>query len=96
MVVDNASTDGTQKRLASSKVSRFCVLQNAQNLGGAGDFEQGARVAVGRCDPDWIVLMDDDARPRTETLARFMLRIAMARRLGRAWFITPMVAFQNA
>jgi len=33
------------------------------NLGGAGGFELGIHVAVETHDPDWVVVMDDDARP---------------------------------
>jgi len=42
-----------------------------QNSGGAGGFEIGMRLAVTRFDPDWIVVMDDDARPHPGALAAF-------------------------
>lgn len=71
VIVDNASTDETAKWLASLSSSRITILQNARNLGGAGGFEQGMRFAVQEFDPDWLVLMDDDARPEPATLAAF-------------------------
>lgn len=71
VVVDNASSDGTGDWLAAQDDARLLVHRNAVNLGGAGGFEAGMRLAVGRLDPDWIVVMDDDARPLPGALAAF-------------------------
>jgi GT2 family glycosyltransferase len=72
LVVDNASTDDTVSWLAGLDDSRLHVLRLAANCGGAGGFERGLREAMARFDPDWCVVMDDDARPRPGTFARFV------------------------
>lgn len=72
VVVDNASDDGTAAWLAAQQDPRLAVLRQRRNLGGAGGFELGMRHAVAAFDPDWLVLMDDDARPEAGALARFM------------------------
>ncbi|MFS4437639.1 glycosyltransferase [Paracoccaceae bacterium GXU_MW_L88] len=64
VIVDNNSTDGTRDWLKSLEDPRVTVIYNEENLGGAGGFEIGLREAVARFDPDWCVVMDDDARPQ--------------------------------
>ncbi|HFQ15451.1 MAG TPA: glycosyltransferase [Rhodobacteraceae bacterium] len=71
VVVDNASGDATAGWLGGQDDARLLVHRLAENLGGAGGFEAGMRAAVDRFDPDWIVVMDDDARPRPGALAAF-------------------------
>lgn len=71
LVVDNASSDGTAAWLAGQDDPRLRVLRLDTNRGGAGGFERGMRAAVADFDPDWIVVMDDDARPAPGALARF-------------------------
>lgn len=72
IVVDNASTDGTGEWLdGQGGTPRLDVIRCETNLGGAGGFETGMRAAVERYDPDWVVVMDDDARPEPGVLARF-------------------------
>lgn len=63
LVVDNASTDGTGDWLAQAQDNRLEVLRLTENTGGAGGFEAGLAAARDRWNPDWCVLMDDDARP---------------------------------
>ena len=72
MVVDNGSTDGSREWLATVSDPRFRLVLSEQNLGGAGGFELGLRRLVAEDDPDWIVLMDDDARPLPGTIERFL------------------------
>lgn len=71
VVVDNASTDGTAAWLAAQDDPRLVRLTSASNIGGAGGFEAGMKQASARFDPDWILVMDDDARPRPGALAAF-------------------------
>ena len=71
VVVDNASDDGTGDWLGTLDAPRLSVLHMARNLGGAGGFEAGMRHAVAAFDPDWLVVMDDDAHPRPGALAAF-------------------------
>ncbi len=71
IVVDNASTDDTPTWLATQDNPRLTVVTLDDNLGGAGGFEAGMAAARDRFDPDWVVLMDDDARPAPGALAQF-------------------------
>ena len=71
VVVNNASTDETAGWLAAQTASRLSVITSAENLGGAGGFEIGMRHACERLEPDWLVVMDDDARPEPACFARF-------------------------
>lgn len=71
LVVNNASDDGTKAWLDAQSDPRLCVHHSAVNGGGAAGFETGMRMAVERFDPDWIVVMDDDARPEPGAIAAF-------------------------
>lgn len=71
VVVDNASTDGTGAWLAAQTDPRLTVLTSEANIGGAGGFERGMRHAVEAFDPDWIVVMDDDASPSDGAISAF-------------------------
>lgn len=74
VVVDNASTDGTGTWLAAQGDPRLTVLALPENRGGAGGFEAGMAHLVGDDDPDWILLLDDDAWPAAGALGRFAAR----------------------
>ena len=69
LVVDNASTDGTAEMLAAREGVE--VLRLPENRGGAGGFEAGLHALRDRGDLDWIVVMDDDARPMPGAFAAF-------------------------
>ena len=71
IVVDNASTDGTAERLGQINDPRFHLISLVYNSGGAGGFAEGVRQATALYDPDWIVVMDDDARPEPGAVSRF-------------------------
>lgn len=71
VVVDNASRAETGDWLAAQGDPRLVVERLEQNSGGAGGFEAGMRLAMARLEPDWIVVMDDDARPAEGALAAF-------------------------
>ena len=71
VVVDNASGDGTSRWLAGRSDPRLEVVRSAANLGGSGGFAPGLEVARAVFDPDWMLLMDDDARPEPGALAMF-------------------------
>lgn len=71
VVVDNASTDGTAAWLAGQDDPRLTVLTLPENSGGAGGFEAGMARLVGSGEPDWILLLDDDAWPEEKALQTF-------------------------
>lgn len=72
LVIDNASDDGTSEWLATCTDPRLHVLRLPENIGGAGGFEVGLRLAAKEFDPDWIILSDDDSRPTPGALQRFL------------------------
>lgn len=71
VVVNNASTDDSADWLDSQPDPRLHVLHLNRNIGGAGGFAAGLDHARRSFDPDWFVLMDDDARPRPDALQVF-------------------------
>src|SRR5437016_5404888 len=71
LVVDNASTDGTEEALEASGLTgrlRIDYLRLLRNGGGAEGFHYGVRRAL-ESGADWIWLMDDDCEPPPRALA---------------------------
>ena len=62
IVVNNASTDGTTEYLngVSKEQESLVVLNQEENLGGAGGFYKGFEYA-NAADYDWVLVIDDDA-----------------------------------
>lgn len=58
-VVDNASSDNSVNALKEEFGNTISVLVNKENLGGAGGFDTGLRVALQR-DYKYLMLMDND------------------------------------
>lgn len=72
LVVDNASTDGTDQYLASlSTTVPLVVVTMPENTGGAGGFTEGMRRGYS-LGADHIWIMDDDCYPEPEALARLV------------------------
>jgi GT2 family glycosyltransferase len=73
VVVNNASTDGTNAWLETQKViePRLKVLQLETNSGGAGGFHRGLLEAY-RIGADYAWLMDDDCYPYENALSRLL------------------------
>ena len=71
IVVDNGSSDGSRAWLTRQTDPRLRLIYADENLGGAGGFEQGMRLAMAEYNPDWLILMDDDGRPAPGTIADF-------------------------
>ena len=69
VVVDNCSTDGSSDFLDSFKKDRkypaettkLLLYHEPNNVGGAGGFHDGLKIAVKHTDADWFLLIDDDA-----------------------------------
>ncbi|WP_051933225.1 glycosyltransferase [Massilia sp. BSC265] len=81
IVVDNGSGPETGAVLACWP--RLEVLRPGGNLGGAGGFALGMRHALaGGC--DWIWLLDDDAVPRADALARLAKALLLQAGAGMA------------
>jgi GT2 family glycosyltransferase len=74
LVVDNASTDGTEEHLRERGLldrPEVEVVRLAENAGGAGGFAHAVAVARER-EGDWIWLMDDDSEPPPDSLERLL------------------------
>lgn len=72
LVIDNASTDGTEQALAlllNKDAIRY--FNTGSNLGGAGGFNYGMRVAAEE-GYDYVWVMDDDCLPDTNALQAFV------------------------
>jgi GT2 family glycosyltransferase len=70
LVVDNASTDGTQEAITQAgwfEFPGFVYKQLNENTGGAGGFHAGLEMST-RDGAGWIWLMDDDAEPEPTAL----------------------------
>jgi GT2 family glycosyltransferase len=72
LVIDNASTDGTGDALAPLAADGVLRYYNTgANLGGAGGFNYGMRVAV-EAGYDYLWIMDDDCIPDRGALAALL------------------------
>jgi GT2 family glycosyltransferase len=74
LVVDNASTDGTQAWLEQwlpQRLPQARLIPLQQNRGGAGGFSEGLRLAIEN-GADWVWMMDDDAEPHPDALEELM------------------------
>jgi GT2 family glycosyltransferase len=74
VVFDNGSSSETGVWLAGQSDPRLYVIRSEDNLGGAGGFEAAMRACHERFDPDWMVLMDDDARPMSDAIMQFHIK----------------------
>lgn len=72
LVVDNASTDGTAEALAPLMEQGAILYRNTgENLGGAGGFNFGMRLAV-EAGYDRLWVMDDDCIPDPDALSALL------------------------
>lgn len=70
ILIDNASTDGTNRRIAEDgylEHSQLFYRRLEKNSGGAGGFYFGVKYALEN-DYDYVWLMDDDAEPEENAL----------------------------
>jgi GT2 family glycosyltransferase len=70
LVVNNASTDGTEEMLRQ-EFPQLPVLRLEQNMGGAGGFHAGMKQAYEE-GYDWLWLMDDDGVPAPDCLENLL------------------------
>jgi len=77
IVVDNASTDGTEETVAATAAPEIAYVRLARNGGGAEGFHYGVRHALDR-PADWLWLMDDDCEPEPDCLERLLASRAAA------------------
>lgn len=81
IVVDNASTDGTEalvKRFISSYPNRIHYINTQKNLGGAGGFNIGIKEAI-KCGYKYAWIMDDDSIPEVRALSSLINKAEVLR-----------------
>ena len=73
IIVDNNSTDGTFSLIKETFPDNSCLsyINTGKNLGGAGGFYNGAKLAF-EIGADWIWLMDDDCVPEKNCLEKLI------------------------
>jgi GT2 family glycosyltransferase len=76
VVVDNASTDGTEEAVGEAGVD-VAYVQLARNGGGAEGFHYGVKHALA-AGGDWLWLMDDDCEPLPDCLELLLASRAAA------------------
>ena len=74
IIVDNHSKPEEREILDEIAASdeRIHVHVLSDNMGGAGGFEAGMRLAVEKYPADWYWIMDDDAYPRADCLEKLL------------------------
>lgn len=92
LVVDNASTDGTEQAVSQLKNPRIFYRNTGANLGGAGGFNFGMRCAV-EAGYDYLWIMDDDTLPNPDALAE--LWAAHGRLNGEYGFLSSTVLWTD-
>ncbi len=72
IIINNASADGTKEYLEKECNSPLFLLINLENnIGGAGGFAEGIKIATVE-GADWIWVMDDDTIPYTDSLKKLL------------------------
>lgn len=92
LVVDNASTDGTEKMIQMLACSQVKYRRLSKNIGGAGGFNCGMRWAI-ELGYDYLWIMDDDTLPRKDALEQFY--IAHERLQGNYGFLSSTVLWKD-
>ncbi|MFS4438322.1 glycosyltransferase family 2 protein [Paracoccaceae bacterium GXU_MW_L88] len=73
-VIDNASTDDTREIVESKDDPRVKYQRLPQNVGGAGGFHEGMKLAH-KAGADYQWIMDDDAYPEPDALDKLVSAI---------------------
>lgn len=76
LVIDNASTDDTADVIRRKYNGRITYVRLEENVGGAGGFYEGIRLAYEN-GHDWIWVMDDDVEPMADALSALAKSPAM-------------------
>jgi|UniRef100_A0A7V3RFE7 GT2 family glycosyltransferase len=94
IVVDNASTDGTQDFLKTLLSKTMKIERLNENIGGAGGFSYGLHCAI-EDGADWVWMMDDDAIPYDSALERLENAISRSRDERIGVFLSKIVKTSN-
>jgi GT2 family glycosyltransferase len=89
LVVDNASTDGTDRMLAE-EYPEVRVHRTTENVGCAGAMHESLRVAL-ELEPEYVWFFDDDVVPDPACLETLLREIRVLERERRVGVLRPMV-----
>lgn len=74
IIIDNNSNDGTYEELDNKgyiKNAKIIYRKLDENVGGAGGFYEGMKIAR-TLDFDWVWIMDDDTVPQADSLEELL------------------------
>lgn len=91
LIIDNASTDGTEALVKEYADSQVKYINTRANLGGAGGFQFGVKKGAELGD-DYLWLMDDDSIPTPTALEEL---INVADKLGKFGFLSSKVLWKD-
>ncbi len=74
-VIDNASTDDTAQVLEARDDAGLQHIRLSENIGGAGGFHEGIKLAY-KEGHDFLWVSDDDAYPEPDAIERLLSRLA--------------------
>ncbi|UAW96856.1 glycosyltransferase family 2 protein [Halopseudomonas nanhaiensis] len=89
IVIDNASTDGTEDMLRQEHSPFLKVYALSKNIGASGGFNAGFRIAY-KNGADFVWMMDDDVIPEPDALLRLEEADALLQReeIDRAFLVS--------
>lgn len=93
IVINNNSIDGTDEYLESIKDDRIIYRNLNENIGGAGGFSLGLKIAYEETDSDYFWIMDDDAIASEDALKQLL--IAADKLNNHFGFLSSNVSYEN-
>lgn len=92
LIIDNGSTDGTAEAVQRINSPKIHYVNTNKNLGGAGGFNLGMRMAV-EAGYRYVWIMDDDTLPEKDAL--FELIAASDKLKGNYGFLSSVVLWKD-
>lgn len=93
IVVNNNSSDGTKEYLDGLEDGRVIVQNISKNIGGAGGFHKGLKIAYENTQSDYFWIMDDDAIAEEDSLKEL---IESAQNINNQFgFLSSNVTYEN-